>query len=279
MVNTALYTAVQAALLECDPAVKVAQAQQLWQQWQRGEWLTNAAESGGDAVEPPKPLENPGRPLQPELVAPRDLSRRKPTTPEGRAILIHSLVHIEFNAINLALDAAYRFRGLPDRFYGDWLRVAAEEGYHFALLETHLHWLGYRYGDYVAHNGLWEMALKTADDPLARMALVPRTLEARGLDATPTIQAKLRANSDPHAARLLEIIFADEIGHVAIGDYWFRTLCQQRGIADPIAHYLTLLAAYGVSPPRPPFQGAARQQAGFSDTEINRWETMAQQAG
>lgn len=273
MVKAALYSAVEAALLECNPAAKVAQAQQLWRQWQRGEWLTKgAAEEGSDSVEPPQPLQHPGRPLQPELVAPRDLSRRKPTTPEGRAVLIHSIVHIEFNAINLALDAAYRFRGLPDRFYGDWLRVAAEEGYHFALLESHLQWLGYRYGDFVAHNGLWEMALKTAADPLARMALVPRTLEARGLDVTPAIQAKLRAHGDPHAAQLLEIIFADEIGHVALGDYWFRTLCQQRTITDPAAHYRVLLAAHGVSLPRPPFQQPARQQAGFSAVELASWE-------
>ncbi|QEP44179.1 DUF455 family protein [Ectothiorhodospiraceae bacterium BW-2] len=260
------YPKLLEALLESEPAQKVAQTGQLWQQWQAGGWRDG---EGTSAL--PQSVTVPGRPERLALVASRDLPRRKPTTPEGRAILLHSLVHIEFNAINLALDAAYRFRTLPAAYLADWLQVAAEEAYHFSLLNSHLNHLGYRYGDYPAHNGLWEMALKTADSPLARMALVPRTLEARGLDVTPTIQTKLRDNGDANAALLLEIIFRDEIGHVAIGNRWFNYLCQQQGL-EPTATFLQLFEQYGVSPPRPPFAREARYQAGFSAAELDYLE-------
>ncbi|PKO54163.1 MAG: DUF455 domain-containing protein, partial [Betaproteobacteria bacterium HGW-Betaproteobacteria-2] len=134
----------------------------------------------------------PGQPQRPELVSPLQVKKRAMNTAEGRAILIHALAHIEFNAINLALDAIWRFAGMPQAYYEDWFKVASEEAYHFSLLSTHLQSLGYAYGDFPAHNSLWEMAEKTRGDVLARMALVPRTMEARGLDATPLIQRKLR---------------------------------------------------------------------------------------
>src|SRR5690606_5451070 len=152
----------------------------------------------------------PGQPERPALVSPKQVKKRAMNTSEGRAILIHALAHIEFNAINLALDAIWRFSGMPREYYEDWLKVAAEEAYHFSLLNTHLETLGYAYGDFPAHNSLWEMAEKTKNNILARIALVPRTMEARGLDATPALRAKLAQAGDMKAAEILDIILRDE---------------------------------------------------------------------
>src|SRR6478752_7567266 len=188
----------------------------------------------------------PGRPARPELIHPAKVPRRSPTKPEGLAALLHAIAHIEFNAINLALDAAWRFDGMPPGFYEDWLRVAAEEALHFSLLREHLSSLGYAYGDFAAHDNLWTMCEKTADDVVARMALVPRTLEARGLDATPLIQDKLRRVGTPAAQRaveILDVILTDEVGHVAIGNYWYRWLCAREGL-DPVTHYEVLARRY-----------------------------------
>lgn len=209
----------------------------------------------------------PGRPLRPRLVRPGDLPRRPVNTPEGRAALLHALAHIEFNAINLALDAIWRFAGLPPSFYEDWLHVADEEALHFTLLAERLDTLGYRYGDFDAHNGLWEMAEKTAGDVLARMALVPRTLEARGLDASPAIRAKLASVGDADSAAVIDVILRDEIGHVAIGNRWFRFLCGERGL-DARAADLDLAARYAAPRLRGPFNLDARRAAGFDDDEL-----------
>lgn len=209
----------------------------------------------------------PGRPLQPALVSPRRVPKRSVATREGRAALVHALTHIEFNAINLALDAAYRFRGLPADYYGDWLQVAAEEARHFLLLRGHLRTLGFDYGDFSAHDGLWDMARKTAHDALARMALVPRVLEARGLDATPGIREKLLAAGDNEAARILDIIERDEIGHVAVGSRWFRYLCAQRGV-EPEVTFARLWLEYDAPRALPPLNVAARRAAGFSAGEL-----------
>ena len=209
----------------------------------------------------------PGRPDRPVLVAPRDLQRRKLATAEGHAALIHSLCHIEFNAINLALDAVYRFRDMPGQFYADWLKVAAEEAYHFGLLRDHLQTLAYDYGDFPAHNGLWEAAVDTAHDPLVRMALVPRVLEARGLDVTPGIMAKLASIGDNAAVAILEIIHRDEIGHVAIGSHWFRFLCTQRGL--PVEEtFAELIEKYMHGGIRQPIAHDTRRQAGFTEAEL-----------
>ena len=189
------------------------------------------------------------------------------TTVEGRAALIHALAHIEFNAINLALDAVWRFDRMPREFYADWLQVAAEEALHFTLLNEHLQSLGYAYGDFGAHNSLWEMAEKTAGDVVARMALVPRTLEARGLDATPAVRAKLAQAGDETAAHILDIILRDEVGHVAIGNRWYRWLCE-RDHLDPVATYAALSVRYKAPVLRGPFNVDARRAAGFSDEEI-----------
>ncbi|WP_082117844.1 ferritin-like domain-containing protein [Pandoraea apista] len=211
----------------------------------------------------------PGRPALPRLVSPRELKHRAVTSVEGRAALLHALAHIEFNAINLALDALWRFDGLPTTYYDDWLQVAAEEAYHFALLAAHLKTLGdaYAYGCFPAHDGLWEMARRTSGDWLARLALVPRTLEARGLDASPPIKAKLAGAGDAAGAAILDIILRDEIGHVAIGNRWFRWGCERAG-CDPVETYARLAAQYGAPRLRGPFNLEARRAAGFDDDEL-----------
>lgn len=208
-----------------------------------------------------------GRPSKPELLPHKDVPNRSPATPEGRARLLHAIVHIEFSAINLALDHAARFRGLPPAYYADWIGVAAEEAEHFTLLRQRLQSLGYDYGDFPAHAGLWDMAEKTADDPLVRMALVPRLLEARGLDATPPIQMKLEQVGDHESARALDIILRDEIGHVGLGDRWYRHLCAERGL-EPESTYRTLLIDYQAPWPQGKMNEAARLAAGFSAGEL-----------
>ncbi len=214
------------------------------------------------------PADLPGRPAAPRLVPPKDVPTRSPFTPEGRAALLHAIAHIEFNAINLALDAVFRFTGMPVKFYADWLQVASEEAYHFSLLREHLQSLGHDYGDFDAHDGLWLMTQRTAHDIVARMALVPRTLEARGLDATPPLQAKFKKAGDARAVEILDVILRDEIGHVAIGNHWYRWLCERERL-DPVAHYADLADRYQAPRLRPPLNLDARRAAGFSPEEID----------
>ena len=209
----------------------------------------------------------PGRLPRPRLVPPAEVPRRSPFTPDGRAALLHAVAHIEKNAIDLALDAVWRFGGLPAAFYRDWLSVAAEEALHFTLLREHLLTLGHDYGDFDAHDGLWTMVEKTRGDVVARMALVPRTLEARGLDATPPMQHKLKRAGDARAVAILDVILRDEVGHVAIGNRWYRWLCQRDGL-DPLEHTARMAALHGAPRLRPPFNVAARRAAGFSADEI-----------
>jgi uncharacterized ferritin-like protein (DUF455 family) len=210
----------------------------------------------------------PGRPALPRLVPVAQVPRRSPFTTEGRAALLHAVAHIEFNAINLALDAVWRFAGMPQAYYSDWLRVASEEALHFGLLSDHLATLaGHRYGDFDAHDGLWLMTHSTAGDITARMALVPRTLEARGLDATPPMQDKLRKAGDLRAVEILDVILRDEIGHVAIGNRWYKWLCDRAGL-DPVAHYAVLTQRHAAPRLRPPLNLVARAAAGFTDAEI-----------
>jgi uncharacterized ferritin-like protein (DUF455 family) len=209
----------------------------------------------------------PGRPALPRLVPPKEVASRSPFTLEGRAALLHAVTHIELNAIDLALDAVWRFAGMPVAYYVDWLRVASEEALHFNLLREHLVTLGFDYGRFDAHGGLWEMTERTSHDITARMALVPRTLEARGLDATPPMQAKLRKAGDTRAVEILDVILRDEVGHVAIGNHWYRWLCE-RSRQDPVALYAQLSVRYGAPRPRPPFNHAARLAAGFTEAEI-----------
>ena len=245
-----------------DALAKAHAVQAIWQE---------SAQLGLDPAAQFAAPPQPGRPSLPVLVSPQDVPRRSPYTAQGHAALMHSIAHIEFNAINLALDAIWRFAGLPVQYYQDWLRVGQEEAKHFLLLHKHLVQLGYDYGAFVAHDGLWTLCTATQHNVTARMALVPRTLEARGLDATPIIQAKLRkVGSAPalQAVDILDIILQEEVGHVAIGNHWYHWLCQRDGL-DPQAFYAQVSATHGAPKLKPPFNLAARRLAGFSELEIS----------
>ena len=257
-----LYQATLACLLDNDPDSKTQRAERLQADWQQGSLQRESI----DAVQA---IPVPGRPDRPELVHPRLVKQRKLTTPAGRIALLHAVAHIEFNAINLALDAAYRFRDMPDQYYADWLQVAAEEAYHFRLVRERLREMGAEYGDLPAHNGLWEQACKTDHDVLVRMALVPRVLEARGLDVTPGMMERLREVGDLASIAVLEVILHDEIGHVRIGSHWFRYCCAERGL-EPEATFRQLLCEVMKAPLRGPFYTEGRLQAGFSAEELEQ---------
>jgi uncharacterized ferritin-like protein (DUF455 family) len=249
-----LIEAARLAWLETDPEHKCARVAALTD----GRWIASTSH-------PPLDLA-PGRPQRPALVHPRDVPRRALGTIEGRAALLHAVAHIEFNAINLALDAALRFAGLPPDYYRDWISVAQDEARHFLLLRARLRGLGYDYGDFEAHNGLWEAAEKTAHDVLVRMALVPRVLEARGLDVTPGLIRRLRETGDADSVAALQVILDEEVRHVAIGTRWFRHLCAQRKL-PPADTFGRLLAEYNMRL-RPPFNRPARLAAGFDPAEF-----------
>ncbi len=260
-----LHQAAHACLVCADLEAKLELAAALWADWRAGRLR-------------PEPcalpdVRAPGRPPRPVLVPPSQVPRRRIGTPEGHAALIHAVAHIEFNAINLACDAAWRFQGLPEGYYADWLRVAAEEAHHFSLLQARLRALGHAYGDFPAHDGLWELACKTADDPLRRMALVPRVMEARGLDVTPGMIRRFEQIGDHETVAALRVILRDEVGHVEAGSRWFRHLCEARGL-DPEAHYFALLQAEFGGRMRCPLHREARLRAGFSEAELDRLEAM-----
>ncbi|MGH8461058.1 MAG: ferritin-like domain-containing protein [Stenotrophobium sp.] len=250
---------IHAALIESTPERKCA--------------LVAALDDSADMSSGDDDSRIPGRPAQPLLIHPSQVQRRGLGTPEGRAALIHAVAHIEFNAINLALDACWRFRGMPADYYRDWLSVAKDEARHFLMLQQRLQELGCAYGDFSAHNGLWEAAEKTRHDVLVRMALVPRVLEARGLDVTPGMILRLQRAGDPETVRILEIILQDEVRHVAIGTHWFHTLCAQRAL-EPTASFRTLLVEYGMRL-RPPFNHEARRIAGFVGAEFEPLDITA----
>lgn len=252
------------SLLDTDPAVKTAGVAALVAAHRAGDWTVDT----DAALEAPEGI--PGRPARPELVLPRLVGRRSMATVEGRAMLVHALAHIEFNAVNLALDALWRFPGMPRDYYTDWLRVAGEEALHFTMLSAHLATLGYAYGDFTGHDSLWEMVEKTRGDVLARMALVPRTLEARGLDAIPPLRAKLAQAGDLEAAAILDVLLRDEVGHVEIGNRWYLHLCALRGL-EPVATYAELTVRYKAPVLKGPFNIEARRQAGFSEAELARF--------
>ena len=245
------------ALCIADPSAKVAAVDAL-------------ATDGGlvdavrEFVEPPGV---PGRPERPTLVRPGAVAQRSVATHEGRIALVHALAHIEFNAINLALDVAWRFAGLPDDFYREWVDVAREESHHFSLLRARLAELGANYGDLPAHDGLWETAAKTRNDLVARLALVPRTLEARGLDASPAVRAKFASAGDARSAHIVDVILKDEIGHVATGNRWFKFVCAIADL-DPIEAQNAAVVKHGGPALRGPFNVQARRAAGFTDEEL-----------
>ncbi|MBB1471428.1 ferritin-like domain-containing protein [Luteimonas sp. MC1782] len=260
-VAASLIDAARACLAAASPDDKVAATHVAADAFRRGGLVIDA-----DAPAP-RPIAMPGRPPRPHLVHPRELPRRGFGSDEGRAAFIHAIAHIEFNAIDLGWDAVYRFRGMPAQYYADWVMVADDEARHFTMLRTRLQAMGFDYGDFGAHNGLWEMAEKTAHDVLARMALVPRVLEARGLDVTPGMIVKLRALGDHATADILEVILREEIAHVAAGSRWFRWCCERDGI-DPEPRFRELLVEYARAVLHGPFNVDARSAAGFSEDEL-----------
>lgn len=261
-----LFEAVYRCLMEKDLNTKVTLLSQLQEDWSNDEFDFNPTET----IEK---VPDAGRPDKPTLVPPKDLARRRLGSKEGHASLMHSIVHIEFNAVNLALDAIYRFQDMPYEYYRDWLGVAGEEAYHFQMVREHLNSLGYEYGDMTAHDGLWMTTYETDHDPLVRMALVPRTLEARGLDVTPPMINKLRSIGDKRGVEILKILLHDEIGHVEVGTRWFRYLCKQRDL-NPFEAFQDIIKNYFHGDLRGPFNFEARKQAGFSDEEIDWLKTI-----
>jgi len=238
--------------------------------------LNAAVQSWGfhwDSDTPIPPVTAVGRPEQPVLIDPSQVPRRRLGNVAGRVALLHAIAHIEFNAVNLALDAVCRFRDMPQDYYRDWLSVAADEVRHFLLLQQRLQDYGADYGDHSAHNGLWEMAEKTTDSCLVRMALVPRVLEARGLDVTPGMMQRLQAVGDHESCAVLQVILDEEVGHVAIGSRWFAWCCANEG-KEPGPTFLELLQSRYSGSVRGPFNHDARILAGFTEAEM-----MALQAG
>ncbi len=265
LATPAPFIAIQDCLEERDPEAKCAAVATLWARVQ-------AAGLGPPPSEPAPAIGVPGRPDRPELVPPHRVPRRRLGSEAGRAALVHAIAHIEFNAINLALDAAWRFRDMPGGFTTDWLSVAADEARHFRMLADRLASLGHAYGDFAAHDGLWDMAVKTADVCLERMALVPRVLEARGLDVTPGMIERLRAAGDEETIAALEVILDEEVRHVEIGTRWFHHCCALAGV-DPDETFLHLLRTKFDGQVKPPFNVPARRQAGFSSRELDGLES------
>ncbi len=214
-------------------------------------------------------VEIAGHPSKPQWVAPRQLKQRNLSSDEGRAVMIHAIAHIEFNAINLAWDAVHRFQQMPEEYYSDWIQVALDEVNHFLMLQKRLHSCGHEYGDFPGHNGLWNLAQRTAHDPLIRMALIPRMMEAHGLDVTPGIIRRFEGVGDQETAAALKVIMQEEVGHVQAGNRWFQYLCQQRGL-EPERTYFELLGRYNTSERRAPINREARLAAGFTQSEIER---------
>ena len=255
-----LFEQALSCLLIKDPLEKVISVYRLQDKWLEGKLDTSCT---SDILS----LAVPGRPENPKLVDPKDVPRRNFGSLNGRLSLVHAIAHIEFNAINLALDAVYRFQTMPEQYYTDWCRVAAEEAQHFTMLSDYLESHSMSYGDMPAHNGLWEMAVKTDFDVLVRMALVPRVLEARGLDVTPGMIKKLQSTGDAELISILQKIFDDEIGHVKIGSYWYKLLCKERQF-EPKETFLKLIEKYMKGAKFGPFETKARIDAGFSHDEL-----------
>lgn len=258
-----LHKAAYDVLMLVDPVGKCMAMHALFEQWndqkKRFTWLGSETSI--------QKIPDPGRPLKPELVSPKVLAKRSLHTQEGRCVLMHAIAHIEFNAINLALDAVYRFRDQPESFYGDWLKVADDEARHFMMVLSYLEDNQLQYGEHVAHNGLWEMVVKTDHDILHRMALVPRVLEARGLDVSPAMIKKLEQAGDSDAAEILTVIYNDEISHVETGSRWFKYYCKSRQL-EPQETFFQLIDQYLYGSIRGPFNEAARLKAGFMEEEL-----------
>jgi len=209
----------------------------------------------------------PGAPSKPDIVAPRLVEKRSASTQQGKLIFIHALAHIEFSAINLALDIIWRFKNLPEQFYSDWLQIAYEEKTHFNLLNSYLKKFDLAYGSFNAHNSLWEMAERTSHDLIHRLALIPRTMEARGLDVTPSIIEKFKQQRDDDIAEILQIIYEEEIRHVSVGNIWYRWACDTQKL-DPHETYKNLLVTYDIELNYQKLNKEARYKAGFLKEEL-----------
>jgi len=265
--DTDLFHDTEAVLLTADPVGKANASITLYQSWSALTEPERDRVLAGESVSSVRVMRAPGRPQLPELVEAHQLPRRGLGSVAGRTALVHSLAHIEFNAINLALDAVYRFRGMPTSYVTDWLKVASDEGQHFLLLNDRLAELDSHYGAMSAHDGLWDMARRTDHDVLVRMALVPRILEARGLDVAPPMIAKLQQLKDEATAAILQRIYTDEITHVEVGNRWFRYVCEQRSL-DGTAVFRDLLKGENSAYLRSPYNREARLQAGFNEQEL-----------
>ncbi len=252
---TSVSAAIRAALVEPEPRAKVMRTRALVRDWRQGR-----LEFAFDVAMP----DQPGRPARPELLAPGQMPKRgKGGSERSRIALWHALAHIEFVAINLALDMAGRFGGAMGReFVDDFLRVAAEEAMHFALLERHLNTMASTYGALPAHGGLWDAAHATRHDVAARLAVVPMVLEARGLDVTPVMLERVRASGDARGAAILKRILDDEIGHVRFGTKHFIALATKLG-DSPEQLWKTLVARHFSGAVKPPFNDSARSSAGL----------------
>ena len=263
-----LYAAAADCLATADPKAKCTKTRAY-----AAAFFAGALRPETDAP-PPEPIRCPGRPERPRLVHPKHLPKRGLGSTAGRAAFLHAIAHIELNAVDLAWDAVYRFREFPADYAADFVRTADDEARHFQLLAARLADLGHAYGDFDAHHGLWEMAEKTAHSALARMALVPRVLEARGLDVTPGLIERLRDVGDAESIAVLEVILREEVAHVAAGSRWFRWLCDREGL-KPWPTFAGLVRAYGSQAVRGPFNLAARRAAGFDDGELQALASLA----
>ncbi len=268
-----LFRAAHACLAEADAKEKVARTRQTAAAW-RNRTLASALNGESLPVCDASCVDvQPGLPAAVRLVDPRTVPRRRLRSEKGRAAFVHAIAHIEFNAINLAWDCVHRFRDLPEAYYDDWVRVAGEEAEHFDLLRKRLGELGFAYGDFDAHDGLWEMAARTADDLVARMAMVPRVLEARGLDVTPAMITRFEQADDEATAAILKIILEEEVGHVAVGSRWFRYACTCREL-EPVETFSQMVRTHLSGGPKPPFNIDARGRAGFEAAELEMLEEL-----
>jgi uncharacterized ferritin-like protein (DUF455 family) len=257
-INEELSAAARAIVVASDPAEKVRLAKAT-----ADAWRARALSLGSRSTALPMP-DRPGRPERPLLLPPRAMPKRSTQGIKGRIALLHSLAHIELNAVDMTWDLLGRFNTatMPQSFWDDWVQVGLEEATHFELVQRRLGELGARYGDLPAHDGLWQAAQATGNSLIARIAVVPLVLEARGLDVSPGLISSLEAHGDTQSAAVIGVIYRDEMKHVAYGAKWFRFLCERHRLV-PEATFHNLVRMYFRGPIKPPFNDRARAEAGL----------------